>query len=272
MPFLAQQNLTELEDLIGYHFRNIELLRQALTHKSVSANPANPQTHNEVLEYLGDAVLELAITDYLFRLWGNTKTEGVLTRRRARLINSQVLAHIGRRIHLEQWIFTRVEQTAANRFMTQLLADSLEALIGAVYLDSDFEMARRCILGLFEPELQRMIHGQPLWVDYRSILQEYIQGETHSLPKFREEGSSGPEHEKTFTMSVYLGETELGRGVGYTKKEAAQDASAKALIHLSNPDFRHRLGLSNDPPKIPGVGVEDTSLPNVEEDECPNPG
>ena len=262
----------QIEERLGYRFQDRALLERALTHKSAALDPMDPRAHNEVLEFLGDAVLELAITDYLYRAWGETTSEGVLTRRRARLINSRVLAKVGERLELFRWIRARSETTAPDRFHRQLMADTLEALIGAIYLDSDFPTAGAWILRVMTPELQDLSRGRAVWMDYRSLLQEYIQGETRRLPEFHVEDVSGPDHEKVFTLAVYYAGEKLGTGRGRTKKEAAQTASRSALTRLRQEAFRRRLGLQNPPPPLPDGPVEDSDPLNVPADERPSPG
>ncbi len=263
----------QIESAIHYRFRDRSLLKRALTHKSMASNPNDPTMHNEVLEFLGDAVLELVVTDFLFRQWGQRLNEGVLTRRRARLINSRVLSQIGRRIGLHHWVFARPESTAPERFEAQLLADTFEALIAAVYLDSNsFDVTRDWLLHIIEPELQSLLQGKMLWMDYRSLLQEYIQAEARRLPEFKLESTSGPDHQKTFVISVYFSGVRLGVGNGPSKKDAAQIASREALLHLNDPKIRQMLGFRNPPPPIPAAEAEDTAPPHAPEDEHPTPG
>ncbi len=265
------QNLLRCQQQLGYRFQDVRLLERALTHKSMSGRPTNPLTHNEVLEFLGDAVLELAVTDYLVRKYGHQMLEGDLTKRRTYIINTTTLSRIGRRLHLLDFIRFRPDKTAVHRFIRQLLADTLEAIIGAIYLDSDFVTARDWILRVFAPELKMMEHNLFHWINYRNILQEYLQSFAPELPEYHVVRSSGPEHAREFEIAVVYRGTELGRGVGPTKKQAAQRAARSALQMLQDPDLRARLGLTTPPPAVESVADEDTVWNSGQPDEYPTP-
>jgi len=262
----------ECQQVIGYVFRDLNLLQRAMTHKSMAVRPADPLSHNEVLEFLGDAVLELAVTDYLVRKWGHQYLEGELTKRRTYIINSTVLTQVSQRLGLDRFVRTRPEKTAPERFLRQLLADTFEALVGAIYLDSDFETARGWVLRVLRPELEALEQNALPWVDYRSLLQEYIQAFSPELPEYRLMNVSGPEHARWFEIGIYYKGQLLGQGVGATKKQAAQAAARATLLLLQDPERREALGLTAPPPPVePAEGVD--SVPSgVPDDGYPSLG
>ncbi len=224
------QLLTLAADL-GVKFRNIHLLQQALTHTSY-ANEANRHTlHNERLEFLGDAVLELAASTYLFQHFPEMP-EGQLTKTRAGIVCSATLARLAGNLHLGDYLLLgHGEELGGGRTRTTNLEDTFEAVIGAVYLDQGWETARDYVLRQLQPEFAAVSEGAAL-KDYKTILQEKVycrENQSITYEKIRE---SGPDHAKVFTVQVNVTGKILGTGTGHSKKEAEQHAAREALLRL----------------------------------------
>lgn len=219
--------LEELEQQIGYHFKNQKLLREALTHSSFSnEQKINYLSHYERLEFLGDAVLELIASEYLFTLYPNM-TEGNLTKKRASAVCEQALAISGRQLELSKYmLFGKGEEMTGGRERDSIIADGVEAVIGAIYLDGKMESAREFILRFILNDLET----KQLFYDAKSILQEIVQEEKSASLVYEVIGEEGPEHNKIFTAVVSLNEIELGKGSGKTKKAAEQQAAYEALL------------------------------------------
>jgi len=231
-----------LEERLGYKFSNRELLDRALTHSSAipelrgaSGDPPGDSTHlsdNERLEFLGDAVLELLASEYLLAAFPEW-SEGQLSKSRARIVNASSLESAARRLHLGEHLrLGRGEEKTGGREKQTLLADAFEAVVAAVYLDSGLNAAR----GL----LQRVLFEQALEErgvriaesDRKSALQEFLQGRGQAPAEYRLAGESGPDHQKTFQIEVWVNGQCLARGEGSTKKEAEQQAARTALEQL----------------------------------------
>ncbi len=213
-----------LEKTIGVHFRKKDLLIQSLVHRS-AVKERNTHGHNERLEFLGDAVLELATTDYLFHL--SQKSEGELTNWRSALVQGEHLAQIAREIKLGDYLFmSRGEEASDGRNKSSTLANALEALIGAIYLDQGFDAARefcaRFILNHLQDLLAKGKHR-----DEKSLFQERAQERMGITPHYEVVEEEGPDHEKNFTSAVFIGEEKVALGRGNSKQKAEQ-AAAKA--------------------------------------------
>lgn len=224
----------ELESLLGYQFKDPQLLRLAFLHRSFSnEKPFSQKESYERLEFLGDAVLELVISEYLYREFPNLE-EGSLTRLRAKAVQSETLAEVAKELGLEEYLFLgRGERKTKGRFRDSILGDVLEAVFGGIYLDGGFSAARRSILSIFRDILRDrerlLLHSS----NYKSILQEYWQQEFKTqgirYHVFREEG---PENDKTFFVHCYCEDILRGTGSGKNKKQAEQKAAKEALISL----------------------------------------
>jgi ribonuclease-3 len=220
-----------VEKSLGYGFKRPELLDEALTHRSavtVVAPDGGDSAWNERLEFLGDAVLSLGISTRLHARAEQFK-EGELSKIRAALVNEGFLAGVARRIKLGDAIrLGRGERKAGLDDQDSILADALEAVLGAVYLDGGFDAARSVVDRLFQEEL-----GGPLdhlfARDFKTELQEVVQGRLKERPDYVVLDESGPQHARTFTVAVSIQGIEMGRGTGNTKKNAAQAAAAVAL-------------------------------------------
>ena len=218
----------ELENKLGVHFHNYDLLLEALTHRSYINEQTNSHLkHNERLEFLGDAVLELVVTEYLFKKYKDP--EGVLTSWRAALVNSTMLSEISKKIDLNEYVLLSYgEKRDIGRARQYILANAFEALIGAVYLDSGYEETKKLIERLILPEFPRIIE-QKLYKDAKSLLQEEAQEKMATTPSYKVLDQWGPDHSKTFKVGVYLNEDLAGIGFGPSKQEAQQKAAEDAL-------------------------------------------
>jgi ribonuclease III len=220
-------SLDKLTQIINYHFTNQQLLVTALTHRS-SLNENRGQQSNERLEFLGDAVLELVISTYLFNQ-KPTEPEGILTAARSAIVRTESLATIALKLHLGDYlIMSKGEEAGGGRTNQSLLANTVEGIIGAVYLDSDFDTAKTFIENHLLDHAQTILENQPL-KDNKSLLQEKVQRQGFSSPTYQEIASSGPDHEKIFTVAVTVNNQQVATGTGKSKQEAEQAAAAKAI-------------------------------------------
>ena len=222
-------NLTAILD---YSFKNEELLSQAFRHPSYVYEKDDPGvSDNQRLEFLGDAVINLAISHLLMESFPEMK-EGDLSKYRASLVSESGLHFIARELELGDYLLLgKGEERTNGRKKPSILTDALEALIGAIYLDGGFTDVLRVIEGIFSPLLNRIGLGGSI-NDFKTELQEYSQEAFQSTPEYRLEKETGPDHNKTFYVAVYLKGNVLGRGEGKSKKEAEQRAAKEALVCL----------------------------------------
>ncbi|MEN9561402.1 MAG: hypothetical protein RIQ56_675 [Candidatus Parcubacteria bacterium] len=219
------QSFTALEKAIGSHFKNKDLLVQALTHRS-AVRQAGANGHNERLEFLGDAVLELAATAYLFRR-GASKSEGELTNWRSALVQGEHLAEVAKSIKLGNYLYmSRGEEASDGRAKVSTLANALEALIGALYLDQGYETAEDFCMKFILHNLDALL-AQGKHRDEKSVFQEVAQEKTGITPHYEVVEEEGPDHEKLFTCAVFIGTEKVAQGSGNSKQRAEQ-AAAKA--------------------------------------------
>ena len=212
---------------LGYHFKDPGLLRRALTHVSYDRHKSGD--HNEVLEFLGDAVLDLAVSDLLMQ-HNPEKTEGDLSRMRAALVNSTVLAEKAAALDLGALLLLgKGEELSEGRSKPSILAGAFEAILGAVYRDGGYETARGVVERFFLPEVTGKQLGQQ---DYKTRLQEISQMLFHAPPTYRIVAEAGPDHEKMFVTEITVGGQVLGRGEGKSKKLSEQEAAKLALLQL----------------------------------------
>ncbi len=218
---------------LGLEPRDPGLLQQALVHRSYLNEVRDRGLRdNERLEFLGDAVLNLVVAEYLYDRFPES-TEGELSQMRAHLVRWDTLAAVAERVGLGRFlVLGKGEDLSGGRRRPSNLAGALEAVIGAAYLDGGLEGARELVLRLLEPELERLATGQPL-SDSKSELQRVVQARWHQIPRYRVVEAEGPDHAKTFTVEVVLGEQVLGRGQGRSKKQAELEAARQALQTLS---------------------------------------
>lgn len=223
-----EQNLIDLESRIGVVFKNKDLLLEAITHRSyLNENPKWPINHNERMEFLGDAVLELVVTEHLFKNFPNP--EGEMTNWRAALVNSVMLASISSEFDLNNFIlFSRGESKDTGRARQYILANATEALIGAIYLDQGYNAAAGFIDRFILKELPRIIENR-LYRDSKSLFQEKAQEQVGITPSYNVLDEWGPDHARHFKVGVFLGDEMVGQGQGPSKQEAQQKAAEEAL-------------------------------------------
>ena len=220
-----------LQARLGYKFREASLLRLALTHPSVAHEKGARARHNQRLEFLGDAVLQLALTRELYERFPKYE-EGPLTKARAKLVNRRSLAVHGRSLDLGQYlILSRGEETHGGRERASALADTYEAVIGAIFLDGGYDIAREFVLREFETEFSEL--GElPLLENPKGELQEFLQSKSPLAPRYHVVSSSGPDHDRVFECTVHHDGVELARGTGKSKKAAESEAALAALTAL----------------------------------------
>lgn len=222
-----QPQLLTLQQELGYSFADPTLLSRALTH--VSHERENGAGHNEVLEFLGDAVLDLAVSDLLMRRFP-ARSEGDLSKMRAALVNTSALAEKAAQLELGALLrLGKGEERSGGRTKPSILAGAFEAVLGAVYQDGGFEAARRLVERYFTGDVKERKLGQQ---DYKTRLQEISQMLFHAPPVYRIVSESGPDHDKHFVTEIAVGGKVLGKGEGKTKKQAEQQAAKRALGEL----------------------------------------
>lgn len=224
---MLEDRLRRLEEKIQYCFRDQTLLRQALTHSSFSnEQKINRYPDYERLEFLGDAVLELVSSDYMFHE-NPRMSEGELTKRRSSIVCEPALAFCARQIGLERFILLgKGEEATGGRKRDSIISDVMEAVIGAVYLDSGIEEARNFVRRFILSDLE---HKQ-LFYDAKTILQEEVQKENCGLLRYELIREEGPEHDKNFVVEALIGDRKAGTGTGHSKKAAEQQAAYAALL------------------------------------------
>ena len=213
---------------IGVKLDNIELLKQAVTHRSyLNENRSYELDHNERLEFLGDAVLELIITEHLYNNYENP--EGELTSWRSALVNGEMLAKVASGLGVEKYLLmSRGEAKDKGRARQYLLANALEAIIGAIYLDQGYEVAKKFVLENVAIKLNEILEKK-LYLDPKSFFQEKAQENSKVTPSYRVTKEWGPDHDKHFIVGVYLGEELVAEGEGNSKQEAQREAARKGL-------------------------------------------
>jgi len=223
--------LSDIQLRIAYTFQDVELLERALTHKSY-ANENRVPYHNERMEFLGDAVLSLVVSEYLMKACPDS-TEGDLSRFRAAVVSEPALAAVSREIGLGDYLLLgKGEDQTGGRNKDSLLADCLEALIASVYLDAGIDSAEAFVIRVFEALIRKTCSSGGS-LDYKTELQELCQERLKQLPEYRVVSETGPDHQKQFNMEVWIKGQLSGRGVGKSKKEAEQRAAREALEKLS---------------------------------------
>lgn len=221
----------ELQAKVGYSFKDMNLLLLAMTHSSYANENHNKKDFfNERIEFLGDAVLELVSSEFLYNTMQG-KTEGEMSKARAAAVCEPALAFCARQFELEKYIrLGKGEEMTGGRNRDSIISDALESLIGAIYLDGGFDEAKRFIMTFVLNDLEH----KHLYVDSKSALQEYSQGNMGAEPEYTLVGESGPDHMRTFTMQVSINGTVYGTGSGRNKKNAQQAAALEALKKLLN--------------------------------------
>lgn len=223
------RDLRELERRIGYHFQDFGLLKKSMVHSSYANEKNIPKYEcNERLEFLGDAVLELVSSEFLF--FDESKMrEGDLTKWRASMVCEPTLAFCARQIQLGEYLLLgKGEEATGGRERDSVTSDALEALIGAIYIDGGFASAKEFILSFVLNDLEK----RKLFYDSKTILQELVQANFKEGIQYRLIREEGPDHNKSFCSAVYIGEEEYGTGVGKNKKAAEQEAAYQSILKL----------------------------------------
>ena len=224
-------DLGVIQDRLGHRFCDESLLRLALTHPSLARELTGPGQHNQRLEFLGDAVLQLALTRELYDKFPEGD-EGLLTKARAKLVNQQSVAKQARQLGLGEYLLlSRGEEASGGRDRPSILADALEAVLGALFIDAGFQRARDLILQLFA-ELFNELEDLPSLDNPKGELQELLQGQSEEAPEYRLVSATGPDHDRAFECAVYFHGREQGRGEGKSKKAAESQAARVALENL----------------------------------------
>ncbi|PLX22019.1 ribonuclease III [Candidatus Parcubacteria bacterium] len=224
------KNFSKLEDLINVKFKNPDYLKQSVVHRSyLNEHPEFHLPHNERIEFLGDAVLEIVVTEFLYKNYPETP-EGDLTNWRASLVNSKMLAVVAEEIDLESYLYlskgeAKDKNTKARQY---IMANAVEALIGAIYLDQGIKKASEFVHKYMLSKLDNILENK-LYLDPKSKFQELSQEKIKTTPHYRVLGESGPDHDKTFEVGLYLGEDLVAKGKGSSKQEAQVDAAEKGI-------------------------------------------
>jgi ribonuclease III len=223
------KDLSTLEKILGTKFKKEDLLKQALIHRSyLNEHPALGMDHNERLEFLGDAVLELVVTENLYENYPNP--EGELTNWRAALVNAKMLCEIGRDLKLDDYLYlSRGEAKDKNqKARGYIIANAMEAIIGSIYLDRGWDEAKKFILKHVLVKLPEIL-DKKLYIDAKSRFQEMAQDKVGITPSYQVISEAGPDHNKKFVIGVYLEEELVAQGIGTSKQEAQMDAAEKGL-------------------------------------------
>lgn len=232
---MAGENLSELEKTIGYTFQDKSLLKTAMTHSSYAneIRIGHPQC-NERLEFLGDAVLEITVSDYLYRNHPDMP-EGDMSRLRASIVCEPTLAFCSREFSLGSYLLLgKGEELTGGRKRESIVSDAMEALIGAIYLDGGIANAKEFIDRFILNDIQ----NKKLFFDSKTILQEMVQSYSKELLTYRLVSEEGPDHDKQFGVEALLGEQVIGHGIGHSKKNAEQAAAYDALLRLKKSNGR----------------------------------
>lgn len=229
LSIYTMENLNQLEGILKVTFTNKGLLLTAVTHRSyLNEHREATQEHNERLEFLGDAVLELVVTDYLYKKYPE-KPEGELTAVRAALVNTISLAEAAQKLGLNDFLLmSKGEAKDTGRARQYILANAFEACIGAIYLDQGYEAAHEFIGQQLFQKTDRIVEKR-LWQDAKSRFQELSQDKASITPTYETLSQVGPDHDRTFTIGVYLRNEKVAEGQGRSKQEAEQDAAEKAI-------------------------------------------
>lgn len=222
------QHLAGFEHKVEFTFKSKTLLRQAFTHRSYLNEHKGFGEHNERLEFLGDAVLELIVSEFLFHKYP-TKPEGELTAYRAALVNTVSISEAAQELGMNEFLLlSKGEAKDKGRARQYILANTYEAFIGALYLDQGYDAAARFIAETLLAKAEKIV-TQGLWMDSKSEFQELSQEKFGTTPHYELVAETGPDHDKHFTSAVYIGGREIARGEGKSKQEAEQQAAEKAL-------------------------------------------
>lgn len=222
------RDIKELSTVLGFEIDQPQLYETALTHRSyLNEKGRSHLEHNERLEFLGDAVLELVVTEYLYRTY--SEPEGILTNWRSALVKTESLSGVARNLQIEEWLrLSRGERKGSQRARRQILANTVEAIIGAIYIDRGYEPAQKFITENIISTLPKIL-DEGTWQDSKTKYQELTQEKEGETPEYEVLEESGPDHDKRFTVGVFVGGDIRGKGVGSSKQIAQQKAATDAL-------------------------------------------
>lgn len=233
LPSLLMSSIEDLQFELRYSFKNLQLLTKALTHSSHANEKAISEGDNEQFEFLGDSVLGFLVSDFLFRAHPGL-TEGQLSKLKGFFVSSANLVKYAERINLGEYLqLGKGEEKTGGRAKQALLVDALEAIIGAIYLDSGIEEVRRVILNFFEPQIEDVGNSDRQLKDFKTALQEELQAQHRARAEYGVTSEDGPDHQKLFTVEVAVNGESLAQGIGLTKKAAEQAAARQALERIS---------------------------------------
>ena len=220
--------MENLEKLLSYKFKNKKILQNALTHSSYANEVKNSLSSNERLEFLGDSVLSIIVSDYIYKNFSNMP-EGELTRLRSSLVCEKSLCKFSRELHLGDYLLLgKGEEKCGGRERDSILADAFEAVLAAIYLDGGMEIAKKHVMNFVLRELKN--HAvEDANKDYKTVLQEIIQKNPEETVSYVLVGENGPDHNKEFSVDVFLNSNSIGHGIGKSKKQAEQMAAREAL-------------------------------------------
>ncbi|RKD34403.1 ribonuclease III [Thermohalobacter berrensis] len=227
-----KKQLIDLQNKIKYNFKDLNLIDRALTHSSyANENKDKNIKNNERLEFLGDSVLGLVVSNYIFEKYPNYP-EGELSKLRALVVCEPSLANVAKKIELGKYLsLGKGEEATGGRERVSILADAFEALIGSIYLDGGFKNAKNFVLSNLSKLIEEAVKGK-LFLDYKTQLQEEVQKDSNDKIKYNVIDEEGPDHRKTFYVEVRVGNNVLGEGKGKSKKEAEQCAAKAALFRM----------------------------------------
>ncbi|MBQ9019723.1 ribonuclease III [Candidatus Saccharibacteria bacterium] len=235
--YLTRDQIDEYQNFakeqLGFEFNNIDLLVTALTHRSyVNEHKRSAQIHNERLEFLGDAVLELVVSDYLYRNYN--RPEGTMTAWRSALVRTESIGEAGEKLGYSPLIrLSKGERNGTDRALASIIADCFEAIIGAIYLDQDYQTAKDFIYKHIISKAKEIIHGDD-WRDPKTYLQEFAQKIDGVTPQYQLTGESGPDHDKTFSIALRVGKYTRGRGTGKSKQDAQEIAARQGIEYYKS--------------------------------------
>lgn len=238
MMSLAGKRLNDeihnLQELIGYSFSDRNLLLLALTHKSsLNRNESHgPCSHYERLEFLGDSILGFVISEYLYKNYPDMR-EGPMTKIKSFIVSRDTLSDIGRGMHLEKFMALSDDERKRAKKYSAVVSNTVEAIIGAIYIDGGIEKARNFILRAFKSLIEKLDIDDLIFEDYKSIVQEMVQKKRQVLPEYKTIKEKGPEHNKTFIVQLSIDGNPISRGSGHSKKRAEQRAAQKAYKILT---------------------------------------
>lgn len=233
---MDENKILRFEAKLNYIFNDIKLLKMALTHKSYAYEQINPNydMYNERIEFLGDAILEHIISDLLFEQVPEL-AEGEMTKKRAAIVCEASLSSALKRIGGHEYIYLgKCEQNSNGKLKDAIVADAFEAILGAIYLDGGYDIARDICLELLDKEIKTVLSGGTLNTDYKTQLQEILQKNGTVKIEYKLQKEEGPEHDKLFTIDLFFNGEKIGEGQGKSKKQAEQEAAHQAILNGGN--------------------------------------